>query len=313
MQGFIYAPFHRITNLPIVFFEPEIIIVGNEVEPGLFKDIEQMDPLYNDTKSNTPIEIDRAGYLKQIETCKDYFNQYLLKVVLSRVSVSEKPGNFNPGKFLLKLTAAYPSAFCHLINIPGAGCWAGASPEALLRNDGKTIRTMALAGTQPFDVNVDVSWGPKEIEEQEMVSGFIESVFYQAGITRYAKSQPESVMAGNVWHLSTEFEFSSSIVEYSFNRLIQLLHPTPAVCGLPKKQALELIQQIEQHNREYYSGYCGPLNVKGSTDLFVNLRCMKIMENELAVYAGGGLTAGSDPSKEWEETEWKAKTLLSKI
>ncbi len=94
---------------------------------------------------------------------------------------------------------------------------------------------------------------------------------------------------------------------------ISALHPTPAVCGLPKERALELIYKTEMHNREYYAGYCGPINYQGKTDLFVNLRCMKILPDKLALYIGGGLTAKSDPEKEWEETVLKANTLLSVI
>jgi len=91
------------------------------------------------------------------------------------------------------------------------------------------------------------------------------------------------------------------------------LHPTPAVCGLPKDKSLELILQTEKHNREYYAGYCGPINYQNKTDLFVNLRCMKILEDQLALFVGGGLTKDSVPTKEWDETVLKAKTLLSRL
>ena len=90
---------------------------------------------------------------------------------------------------------------------------------------------------------------------------------------------------------------------------INKLQPTPAVCGLPKDRALDLIMKTEQHNREYYAGFCGPINYLHKTDLFVNLRCMKILKGQFALFVGGGLTAKSEPEKEWAETELKSETL----
>jgi isochorismate synthase len=93
-------------------------------------------------------------------------------------------------------------------------------------------------------------------------------------------------------------------------RLIHSLHPTPAVSGLPQKEAIEVIEQVEQHERTLYAGVIGVLDEQSSA-LFVNLRCAQVFENEVCLYVGGGHTAASNSNAEWVETENKAKTLLN--
>lgn len=313
LTGFVYAPFHRLTNYPVVFFHPEIIFENENFENSLLEELENCEPLYQDYKIEVPISVPQKEYLQQAEHMIGTFNDLLSKAVLSRVTLKKKPENFQAENFFLQLTDSYPEAFCHLINIPGAGCWAGATPEALLTKKEKFFETVALAGTMAYTDNKEVLWGDKECKEQEVVSGHIEDVIKKVGIRDYKKSQVENLKAGQLLHLSTRFKFPADSLGDNFGDFIQKLHPTPAVCGYPKETALDLILKTEKHNREYYSGFCGPINYKESTDLFVNLRCMKILKENLAFYSGGGLTAGSVPINEWEETQLKAKTLLSKI
>ncbi|MEA3463441.1 MAG: chorismate-binding protein, partial [Bacteroidota bacterium] len=87
-------------------------------------------------------------------------------------------------------------------------------------------------------------------------------------------------------------------------------HPTPAVAGQPKEDAICFIKQLEPHDRDYYTGFLGPLQHRGATDLFVNLRCMKITPSFISLYVGGGITLESDPAEEWNETRLKAQSLL---
>lgn len=92
--------------------------------------------------------------------------------------------------------------------------------------------------------------------------------------------------------------------------MLELLHPTSAVCGMPKNKTKEFIVAKEQYDRELYSGYLGPVNMNNRTNIFVNLRCMQVQENFAILYAGAGITGDSDPEKEWRETEIKMDTLL---
>jgi isochorismate synthase len=95
--------------------------------------------------------------------------------------------------------------------------------------------------------------------------------------------------------------------------MLSLLHPTSAVCGTPKEAAIDWIKQAEAHDREFYSGYLGPVNLNDEIYLFVNLRTVKVRKEtngySATYYAGCGITEDSDPEKEWEETEMKCQTL----
>ena len=104
----------------------------------------------------------------------------------------------------MNLSSTYPDAFVHLIHIPGAGTWMGATPEVLFRSGNGKAFTTALAGTRKYQDGVDEPWGDKEREEQHMVEVHIKDVFRQCGITKYSTVGPLSVTAGSVQHLSTK-------------------------------------------------------------------------------------------------------------
>ena len=308
-EGFIYAPFHRKTDFPVIFFEPEIIIENNDVPEDLPDKINNSAPLYPDFPVNIPVETPKSEYLENAKNFIKSFDETFRKAVLSRVQIEKKPQDFNPGRYFLKLSEAYPGAFCHLIHIPGAGTWAGATPEILLSSGPEFTKTVSLAGTRTE--NGSHKWDNKESEEQQIVTDYIESVLSQSGITSVVKEKTKTIKAGNALHLSTVFRFKTSEISGRTGQIVEKLHPTPAVCGYPKEKALELILQTEKHNREYYSGFMGTVNVENATNLFINLRCMKILPDKLALFTGGGLTKDSVPEKEWEETVLKAKTLLA--
>ena len=87
------------------------------------------------------------------------------------------------------------------------------------------------------------------------------------------------------------------------------LHPTPAVCGLPKEETYRIIRENEGYDRSYYSGFIGWLAPEGKSDLYVNLRCMNILRGSFVLYAGGGILASSEIESEWLETEAKMQTM----
>jgi isochorismate synthase len=210
----------------------------------------------------------------------------------------------------------YPTAFVSLVAIPGIGTWLGASPEQLLTLDDQVLTTMALAGTQrrPEDRPLTaVVWGHKEAAEQEMVSDYVRDFFGRAGITNLEAEGPRTVAAANVVHLQTLFRVQLPEHERLAlaNRVLDELHPTSAVCGMPKHKALAFILDHEGYDRRFYSGFLGPVHMDGRSSLFVNLRCMELDEGFANLYVGGGITADSDPASEWRETEMKAETILS--
>ena len=119
---------------------------------------------------------------------------------------------------------------------------------------------------------------------------------------------PYSARAGELAHLKSDFRFTLPDNQ-KLGDLINLLHPTPAVCGLPKEDAYQFILQHEGYDRSYYSGFIGWISPSGHTDLYVNLRCMNIHADTYTLFAGGGLLASSKLEEEWNETEDKMNTM----
>ncbi|NJK97181.1 MAG: hypothetical protein HC905_21750 [Bacteroidales bacterium] len=172
-----------------------------------------------------------------------------------------------------------------------------------------------MAGTQKLNgIPVeDVQWKRKELEEQKFVTDFIEERLNRFGIADYTKKGPVSQQAANLVHLKSVFSFNRDILNGKTGEFISVLHPTPSVCGLPRRKAYEYINSLEHHNREYYTGFLGTVNVDNDTRVFVNLRCMKVLKNHFALFMGAGITSGSDPESEWEETNQKMMTMLNVI
>lgn len=234
------------------------------------------------------------------------------KVVLSRKEIVET--NSNAISIFKSLLFHYKSAFNYCFYHPKVGIWIGATPEQFIKIEDTTLHTVALAGTQLFDN--ELVWENKEKEEQQMVTEFIVENMNQFS-DNVSVSAPKTIQAGNLAHLKTDI---SAIIDKSdLGKIMQQLHPTPAVCGLPKTSAMQFILANEGYEREFYTGFLGELNVDftsfktTNSDLFVNLRCMKLEDKTATVFVGCGITKDSQPEKEFLETVNKSKTVKKSL
>lgn len=238
-------------------------------------------------------------------------NEQFQKVVLSRTEKVELE-DFDMVDAFKKLVLLYPSAFVYCFYHPKIGNWIGATPEQLLKVTENNFETISLAGTQKDTGSSEILWGEKEKEEQQFVTDYLVSRLKNvASAVQFTK--PYSTKAGSIWHIKTDV---SGVLnsDSSLKKVIQLLHPTPAVCGLPKEIAKDFILENEPYDRSFYTGFLGELNCSGtkesiSSDLFVNLRCMQIKDSQAHLYIGCGITKDSDPEKEWEESVNKSMTM----
>ncbi len=238
------------------------------------------------------------------------------KVVTARTLDARLKNNFDIVNHFCRLEKAHPAAFINLVSIPGRGTWIGASPELLVETIGnRKFRTVSLAGTQPFPEEGDLkdaTWNQKEIEEQAMVSRYVIEQFKTIRLREFEESGPRTIRAGSMIHLKTEYTVDMENTNFPElgTVMLHLLHPTSAVCGMPKFPAMQFILANEHLKRDFYSGFLGPVNINGNTQLYVNLRCMQILRTRAVMYAGAGITHDSDPEKEWDETALKCRTLL---
>ncbi|MEN5306710.1 chorismate-binding protein [Chryseobacterium cucumeris] len=230
----------------------------------------------------------------------------LPKLVYSRRKIFTNFHTVNYTESFKNLCKSYPNAFRYLFN-DGKNAWMGAFSEVLGKFNKTTheFETMALAGTLP----VSEEWSEKEIEEQKPVTNYIQNILanYSDNIDQ---SETYDHISGNIKHLRTDFK--TSIQPEDLDKIIQDLHPTPAVCGIPKDFCNENIRKYEKFPREFYAGY-----IKVETDesilYFVNLRCARLYKDSVHVFVGGGITAQSDPEKEWRETELKSEAILKNL
>ncbi len=314
-KGFVVAPFDAYKTRKACLIEPDFIAC-NKAETEKFSAVLSSLPDKNFRYAKTGnVVVDKDTYLQQAQRLIWRMKEgEVQKVVLSRVLEKPLPQAFDFDVFYEIFQQSYPHAFVYLFYLPGKGLWAGATPETLLSRNGEFYETMALAGTQKRPGNgVIPRWNEKEKCEQAFVTRFVEEQINSLHLKKTIKYPEETIFAGSLAHICTRFRIPVPILRNRTGHLVSLLHPTPAVCGLPKEKAWQMIAETEQHTRRFYTGFLGPWQMENHSHLFVNLRCAEFFNEKLALYVGGGLTAGSVPEKEWQETEDKSATLLSVV
>lgn len=317
-SGFVFAPFDNKNDTILIPFENVL-----QADYEGVSDSQKSEKLFH-TEND-----DRDKHIHLVfEGIKAIENGKLRKVVLSRaeqVSLSKT----DPIKIFKQLLDTYTSAYVYCWFHPKVGLWLGATPETLLSIDGRQVCVMSLAGTQTYDGTQNVEWQGKEQEEQQYVTDYIVE-HIQNFVNNISLSETETTRAGNLLHLRTKITGVLKGNQKDLSYLIKQLHPTPAVCGVPKDLAKDFILKHENYDREFYTGFLGELNLeqhsrtrdskknvenrayrttKNITHLYVNLRCAKLESGKATVFVGGGITQHSIAEKEWEETVSKSMTL----
>lgn len=290
--GFVFMPFHEGKQVVIPF-------EGNKFSQGNFEKLDQK------SAENFTSEADQKEAFENLVSkgVSSIQQGEFDKVVLSRKIVLKE--QISIVDTFQNLISTYPTAFRYLFFHPKIGLWMGATPEQLVKINQDQFETVALAGTQLYSENV--IWATKEIEEQQFVTDYIISKVKDK-VNQLTFSDAKTVKAGNLVHLKS-FISGELTSDFQANDLIKALHPTPAICGLPKEQAIDFILKNEGYNRKYYAGFLGEYNKKNQTDLFVNLRCLEVENDVVTIYVGCGITKDSNPEKEFIETENKSMTM----
>lgn len=305
-HGFVIAPFHPTKERPIVLIEPDCHKMPVRTTENSIAVENRLDG------SEKPIPLPcnlKADYMQVFDQFIHPLREKKFgKLVLSRSQTLQREVTFSPGKAFFKASQQYPYSYVYLCHTPETGTWLGSTPEIILAGENGKWQTVALAGTQPLlDGELPDQWDEKNREEQEIVAAYIRAQLHSLGIIP-TESKPHPVRAGALSHLRSDFSFTLPSYK-NLGEVLKCLHPTPAVCGLPKEDSFRFILENEGYDRQYYSGIIGYLNPKGKSELYVNLRCMHILPNSCTLYAGGGLLASSESEDEWLETEAKMQTM----
>jgi isochorismate synthase len=261
--------------------------------------VEQCEPLPR--KKMVPPKVLAQNYL---ESCAQAIEEIrkgtLNKVVLHIEKYTETKRS--ESEIFLSGVKYYKDAFMHYTRIPGENSWIGASPELLLSRNKNEYKSMSLAGTRSVESDI---WTDKEYVEQELVTTFILKALSSVGVSEVTSSDLYDKQAGHLEHLCTDVSFEYKGSEYD---VLKALHPTPAVCGSPRKEALELLHSLRMEDRAYYCGYLG-IRKQDNSKYFVNLRCMELNQGQVRIYAGGGVTKDSIPEHEFEELNNKSRVM----
>ena len=240
------------------------------------------------------------------------------KVVLARKTVLRFEKALNPWQMLGALQKVTPNSY-HFCFQFGANTFLGASPERLYRRKGKLIQSEAVAGTMPRgktkaadqQFRNALTHSAKNKHEHRFVVDAIQAHLQSlCGRLRF-DAHPSVISLGNGHHLISRFEgeLKAGIKDED---VLQCLHPTPAVGGAPRRQALAVIRGSEPFSRGWYAGPLGYVGLDWA-EFVVGIRSALVQGRKLSIFAGAGIVQGSDPQAEWDEIEHKIGNFLKII
>jgi isochorismate synthase len=253
----------------------------------------------------------------------------LRKVVLARSILVDAERELDVKQLLWRLRAVDPDCFtfaaAEMDLDPSVGRsggdLVGATPELLMRKHGGKVAARPLAGSAPRygDAERDrlsaerLFASAKDREEHRFVVEDVARVLGGFCDDLTFPKEPELLGTANVWHLATPFRGRIHRSETTVLDIVDALHPTAAVCGTPRDEAREALQDLEPIDRGCYAGPVGWMNADGDGEWAISLRCAEITGTTARLFAGAGIVADSLPEAEVDETERKFRALLDSL
>ena len=251
-RGFVVAPFQISEQQPILMIRPDSVETVPCEADGTWDDVMPREASHH---SDPDYAIDFANFHAQL------VSGTFRKIVLARCADEETSEAIAPLQLFHRACMLYPRMFIALVSTSKSGCWLTATPEILLEGKSETWRTIALAGTMKLEGDQlngegeSLRWSTKNIQEQRIVATYITECL-ERFTGDFHEEGPRTVRAANLVHLRSDFTFSLPDNQH-LGDLLHTLHPTPAVCGLPKRDTFEFITHNEHTPRRYYSGFMG--------------------------------------------------------
>ena len=231
-----------------------------------------------------------------------------------RTSSRRQPTPSTPVSCLQRLAARYPE--CYTFACDGM---IGATPELLIRQAGRQVSALVLAGTAPRggDPAEDEALGAgllasaKDTEEHAYAVASMRDALGPLCDALEVEARPALLKLPNLHHLGTWVRgtLAPSSAPRSALGLAAAVHPTAAVCGTPTGAAFELIRELEHMDRERYAGPVGWVDAEGNGEWGIALRCAQLSGRTARLFAGCGIVAGSDPAAELAEAQVKFRPM----
>ncbi|MFH1681080.1 MAG: isochorismate synthase, partial [Candidatus Eisenbacteria bacterium] len=262
-------------------------------------------------------ELSREEWSALVESIREGIEEGLFSKVVAALRTDLDLGEaVDPLAVFGRLDRSHPD--CHrFLFRKGDAAFLGASPERLVRKDGREIGTEALAGSidtaDTEDENrlrtIRLMESRKDLGEHELVVDAIRRKLEPLCSELRVPARPQIRRLRHVLHLHTPMNGVLAHETHILN-LAASLHPTPSVGGVPTSDAVRWIVKNEPHRRGWYAGPVGWFDSEGNGDLAVAIRSGVVRGRWAHLYAGAGIVRDSDPSMEYEETRTKQRPML---
>ncbi|KAA3613300.1 MAG: isochorismate synthase [Calditrichaeota bacterium] len=241
------------------------------------------------------------------------------KVVLARKSVFEFDEKIDSVSLISTLRNSNSKLFYFLFQFDENSAFLGGSPELLYLRKGLQIKSEAIAGTRPCGATpaeakqfgADLLACEKDIREHRFVLDSIKNNLLEICETVDTDDQLSLLQLSRVQHLRCRLQgiLSPGITDA---HIIELMHPTPAVGGIPKEKAIAAIRQLEHFDRGWYAAPVGYIS-QNEAEFVVAIRSGLVRNNQLSLFSGAGIVEGSVAASEWEEIENKIANFMKAI
>lgn len=247
-----------------------------------------------------------------IKAVKQALSKKMTKVVLARCQMLELAESPDPFALTAALKRKAHGAYIFCFN-EGDTAFFGASPERLFSRSGQILHSEAMAGTRPrgrseeedMKLGNELLNSAKDLRELTPVRTFLQSALTSICKEPLSFSPLTLHKTQNVQHLYMQCKANLK-EEYTDQDILALLHPTPALCGTPTREAFDLIRKLEPFERGLYGGALG-WSTGQTSEWVVGIRSCFIQKNRAYLYTGTGIVEGSDPEEEWEELNQKSR------
>lgn len=258
---------------------------------------------------------DRRDWLQRVqEALESIETGPLEKVVVAGRRTATFDAAIDPDVLAARLASAYPGCYRFLAAPSSDRAFVGAPPERLLKLSGRTLETEALAGSAPRgrteadDARHRTHLCEREVEGREH-GLVVDAIVDRLGDHAVSIGERHVRRLATVQHLRTPItatlEEGAHVLE-----LVEVLHPTPAVGGVPRDSALEMIDALESFDRGWYAAPVGWFDAAGDGEFAVGIRSGLVDGQDLHLFAGNGIVTGSEPTAEWDELELKFEAVL---
>jgi isochorismate synthase len=215
--------------------------------------------------------------------------------------------------------AQNPNSYHFHLPLPQGGALIGASPELMLRKQGRDFSSCPLAGSARRDhhdaqqdrlAGESLMGSDKDRHEHKLVTDAMRDTLQARSRLLSVPTIPSLITTATLWHLATQIDGEVQDEHENALSLACLLHPTPALSGFPHQRAQQLIQQLEPFDRQLFGGIVGWCDSEGNGEWVVTIRCGTVHGTRVRLFAGAGIVADSQPESEWRETGVKLDTML---